>query len=75
MNDFENKLIRGIHISRYLLSYYGVGGKKRLLRKWLRTLVINGSPLTEDEIMDIIRFDNGKLELEEQAKVFINTNF
>lgn len=87
MSDFENRLIKGIHVSRYIASWYNVGGTKvRYLNKtdptkrriesyfadWLRTLVINDGHLTEDEVRYITHFaENGKLELQESAKEFL----
>lgn len=85
---FENKIIRGIHVSRYIASWYNVGGtEKRYVNKtdsskrrienvfsdWLRTLVIDGEHLTEDEVRYIDAYrQNGKLELETLAKRFID---
>ena len=77
MKQFENLLIRDIHVSRYIASYskvsyrYGVFAKYQF-KDWLRQLVINGEHLTEDEVTYICNFrDNGKLELEENAKSFL----
>ena len=76
---FENKMIRGIHISRYIMSWARMGGKLTSTRgvggfeKWLKTLVINSSKLSDEEIQDIICIaDNGKLELELNAKRFLD---
>lgn len=89
MDNFENKLIRGIHVSRYVASWYNVGGKiyggyatkvdpitkKRITHRfhdWLRTLVIDSEHLTEEEIYYIHYYaTNGKLELQESAKKFL----
>lgn len=77
---FENKIIRGIHISRYIASWTKSGGtlKRNLLRgfpafrAWLRTLEIDGDHLTKDEIRQICDYAcNGKLELETSAKMFL----
>lgn len=73
--EFENKIINGIHVSRYVASWSNVsGGKYRFFffEDWLRQLVINGRSLTEDEIRYIYNYaTNGKLELEANARTFI----
>ena len=87
MSDFENRLIKGIYVSRYIASWYNVGGTRvRYLNKtepthrrvettfadWLRTLDINGEHLTEDEVRYITNFaENGKLELEHSAMKYL----
>ncbi len=75
MNEFENKLIHGIYVSRYVASWSIAGGSLKkgfLFKEWLRTLTINGENLTEDEIQYIHAFaENGKLELQELAKEFL----
>ena len=84
---FENKLIRGIHVSRYVASWINVGGKinryrnktdpgKRRIENnfadWLRELVIDGEHLTEDEVRYISNYaTNGKLELEHEAESYL----
>ena len=77
---FENKLVKGIHISRYIMSWARVGGplnyrgKGYTFGEWLETLEIDGSKLSEEEIHDIMFIaQNGKLELEESAREFIRT--
>lgn len=86
---YENKLIRGICTSRYVASWIKSGGTmKRYINKtdpkhrriesyfadWLRTLVIDGGHLTEEEVRYIANYaDNGKLELESSAKNFISS--
>jgi len=79
MDEFENKLINGIHVSRYIISWVKSGGKLYINRRynyrfieWLRSLNINGRHLTEEELDYIYRFaSNGKLELENQAREFL----
>ena len=82
MDAFENSIIRGIHISRYIASWINVRvpierayrglNRTGLFIDWLRSLVINGEHLTEDEVWRIYNFaSNGKLELESSAKQFI----
>ena len=70
---FENRVIEGIHISRYVVSWVKEGGKLNYtFKEWLRSLTINGRKLTEDDIRDIYNFGtNGKLELETDAKQFL----
>lgn len=68
---FENKLTHnGIHYSRYIASWRKMGGKiyrGGLFEKWL---IEEG--LTEDEISDILNLaENGKMELEMSAQIFI----
>ena len=80
--EFENSIIRGIHISRYIASWVRVGGtigrahrhlgNSCAFTDWLRTLEIDNEHLTDDEVWQIYRFaTNGKLELQESAKRFI----
>ena len=82
MHEFENELIRGIYISRYVGSWLNVSypiehtsrsrNKYGLFIAWLRQLVIDGEHLTEDEVWRIYNFaTNGKLELQENAKKFV----
>lgn len=76
----ENKIVRGIHISRYVASWMKSGGTftqsplngRGAFRKWLGTFRIDGVCLTEDEKQQICNYaDNGKLELETSAKMFL----
>lgn len=69
---FKNKVINGIHCSRYVASWKATGLKTNYLFKlWLEQLVINGRKLTEGEVKFIYNFGtNGKLELESDAKFF-----
>lgn len=74
---FENKVINDIHKSRYVASWTNSGGtldrKGRLLfKKWLKSLIINNRPLTDDEVLDIFVYaQNGKMELEFSAEDFL----
>ena len=46
-----------------------------LFKEWLKSLVINGRHLTDEEIHDILFIaDNGKMELELSAKMFLKKN-
>ena len=76
---FENKDIEGIYISRFIASWQEAGGNCRkdygLFEEWLETLIINGRHLTDEEIHDILFIaNNGKLELELSAKMFLKKN-
>ena len=79
---YENTLVHGIHKSRYVASWINSGGNMntgRFIRhgyvafcKWLRTLVIDGTHLTNAEMIEITSYaTNGKLELETSAKEFL----
>ena len=80
MDQFENAVIRNIHISRYVASWAHVGGKFDKVgfswfKKWLESLVIDGEKLSTIEIRRICNFAmNGKLELQEHAKRFMDKN-
>lgn len=70
---FENKLIKGIHATRFIMSWVREGGKLGHLgggysefNEWLKSL-----GLSDEEIKDIMEIaQNGKLELEISAKKF-----
>lgn len=74
---FENKLIRGIHISRFIMSWVRSGGVFDWryggyydFEKWLKSL-----GLSDEEIGDIMEIaKNGKCELEISAMEFIKNN-
>lgn len=73
MDEFENRIIRGIHTSRYVASWMHAYSMFlfRNFRSWLESLIINDDKLSEDEIRFIVNFaNNGKLELMENAKKF-----
>jgi hypothetical protein len=74
---FENRLIKNIHASRYIMSWVRVGGTftrnglKQYddFRNWLESLSLN---LSDEEVNDIVYLaQNGKMELEISAKTFI----
>lgn len=69
---FENKIIKGIHTSRYVASWTKEVGKITYkFRMWLMSLRIDGEPLTNDEVQYIYNYaTNGKLELENSAYYF-----
>lgn len=71
---FENKLINGIHATRYIMSWVREGGQLCTggdiddFNEWLLSL-----GLSEDDA-DYIKYlaTNGKLELETSAMKFLN---
>ena len=72
MERFDNAIIRGTHASRYIMSYLREGGEANYrdkFREWLKSLPME---LTEEEIDYIVGiYDNGKMELEMNAKRFL----
>ena len=67
-------MIKGIPITRYIAAWYIGGGTQSIhrVRAWLRTLIIDGERLTDDEVETIAECTvTGKLELEESAKRFL----
>lgn len=66
--------VRGIPVTRYIASWYRSGGTnyRSELADWLRTLVVDGEPLTNEEV-DLIAdcATIGKLELELSAKKWL----
>ena len=69
-----SKSVRGIPITRYIASWYNVGGtsRNRSIREWLQTLVVDEEHLTKEEVDTIVNCAiTGKLELESSAKRFL----
>ena len=71
---FENNLIRGIHATRYIMSWVRMGGRLRDgkniddFQDWLLSI-----GLTEGEAGEILFIAmNGKLELETSAVRFLS---
>lgn len=89
MDPFENRIIRNMFASQYVAAWFNAGGTNRShydkdkpkgqriktdFTEWLRSLVIDGEHLTDEEIRFIDNFrGNGKLELEENARRFLNS--
>lgn len=70
-NEWENKKIHGIHASRYIASFINEGGNILWFDEWLKSLVIDGEKLTDEEILHITYLaDNGKMELEHNVRTF-----
>ena len=72
MERFENVVIRGIHATRYIMSYIRSGGEgqnRNKFGRWLKSLPLN---LNDEEIYHIVyMYSNGKLELEMNAEKFL----
>ena len=74
MDRFENKEFEGVHYSRFIASFAKEGGNVRSMsfKRWLRQLVINGKSMPEEVVNDIYFIAaNGKLELEDDAAMFL----
>lgn len=73
---FENKLINGIHVSRYIASYAKVCVAKKLkfkMSKFIEWLHLLG--LKDEDVHYIYNYmTNGKLELENNAEKFLTEN-
>lgn len=68
---FENVLVQGVHVTRYIMSYIRMGGdlSKQTweFEDWLESL-----GLSEAEVDTIVRIaNNGRLELELSAAKFL----
>lgn len=69
---YENKVVNGVRLSRYIASWLNVGGKiyydhESQWYKWLESL-----GFSEDDIWNATNMAlNGKLELEVSAKEFL----
>ena len=72
MERFDNARIKGVHASRYIMSYLREGGEANYrdkFREWLKALP---SELNDEEIDHILdMYGNGKMELEMNAKRFL----
>ena len=78
----ENPFVNGIRCSKIWKSFENEGGKIYYIPRydkkffdWLRQLIVNGRPFTEEEIDIIYRAaqeaNSGKFELEQNAKEFL----
>ena len=71
---FENKIINGVHATRYIASWTEAGGTLHHRSKdfndfvkWMRTL-----DLSEDDVQYIKNLaTNGKMEFQDSAKQFL----
>lgn len=74
MSNFENKVFNGEYASRYIASWIVVGGQLRYgkdvdnFKEWLLSIGLNQDEA--DYITELARC--GKLELQENAKRFLN---
>lgn len=81
MSEFENRSKCGIHPTRFIMSWVRMGGTFDRrgngyddFRGWLKTLIIDGKPLSEDDVDHIIFIaSNGKMELEYSARKYLET--
>jgi len=80
MDRFENKTLgAGYYYSRFIASFYRAGGDPmnyrrngKSLEAWLKSLIIDGEPMKQEDIDNILFLaENGKLELETNAKRFL----
>ncbi len=72
---FENVLVKGVHASRYIMSWIRVGGEIHRIAghsdfsDWLKSL-----GLTDEECDTLIHLaTNGRMELEMSAKEYLRT--
>ena len=72
--EYLNTKVRGINKSRYIASWLNIEGPMdHRFRAWLDSLLIDGEHLTREEIDEICDFaENGKFELQEDAKRFLD---
>ncbi len=72
MIRFDNEVIKGVHASRYIMSYLREDGSPNYrdkFREWLKSLPLE---LTKEEIDHILEmYSNGKLEFEINANHFL----
>ena len=72
---FENVLIKGVHATRYIMSWIRMGGEIHLYGRssdfvnWLKSLGLTDEEC--DTIMDLAT--NGRMELEMSAKKYLKT--
>lgn len=79
MSEWSNKTECGIHATRFIMSWVREGGHLRRrgdgiddFRDWLKSLTIDGKPLSENDVEHIVFLaTNGKMELEYSAKNFM----
>ena len=70
MDSFENKLVKGVHASRYIASWVKSGGDVRDREAFGEWLSLEG--LNAEEIMHLDKLArNGRLELEISATRFL----
>lgn len=81
MDTWKNETECGIHPTRFIMSWVREGGTFSRrgngyddFRKWLKTLIIDGKPLSDNDIAHVMFLAmEGKLELESSAKAYLKT--
>ena len=69
---FENVTVRGVHATRYIMSYVRAGGELLGRKVWEFEDWLKSLGLDEEEIYSILSIArNGKLELEISAAQFL----
>lgn len=76
---WRNETECGIHVTRFIMSWVRVGGTFSCVgdgyddfREWLNTLMIDGEPLSDQDVNHIMDLAvNGKMELEYSATKFL----
>lgn len=73
-DQFENIIVRGVHATRYIMSWVRMGGElnrfgaRSDFGNWLGSL-----GLRDEEVSDIVHIAiNGRMELETSAKNYLN---
>lgn len=77
---FNNNTKCSIHATRFIMSWVRMGGTLKYgkdyqnFEDWLKTLIVDGKPLPDEDVDHIIALAKcGKLELEVSAKAFLKT--
>lgn len=73
-NNKKSDEIRGIAITRFVVSWYAAGGinSRPMIEKWLKSITIDGKALTDAEVERIADMaTTGKFELECSARKFV----
>lgn len=79
-NEWTNMTECGLHPTRIIMSWIRVGGTFNRrgvgyddFRDWLKTLIIDGKPLSDNDVDHIVHLaQNGKMELEYSAREYLN---
>lgn len=77
---WSNKTECSIHVTRFIMSWVKMGGTLRTgmdyenFEGWLRTLVVDGKNLSENDVNHILELARcGKMEFEYSAKSYLAT--
>lgn len=76
---WSNETECGIHATRFIMSWVREGGTftrvgigYEAFEDWLKTLIVDGKPLSDNDVNHILHLaKGGKMELECSAKNFI----